>query len=136
MPITPYNAVKLAIRTISRSYNPISKQKERLTLDLNEVKERITRISEFSDLNIGDIQKATKTDTELNIVRQNLLQVSKDSIPPKYRKDYENYKTRNGIVYWKDRVVLPTDLRPGFLEIVHANHVGAGKMKELGKICL
>ena len=48
---------------------------------------------------------------------------------------YKELQTNLGVVIKDDKVVLPRDLRGMFLQTVHGNHEGVGKMLESAKLC-
>ena len=56
-------------------------------------------------------------------------------MPLPYRKVYGELQTNLGVVTKDDKVVLPRDLRPVFLQTVHGNHEGVSKMLESAKLC-
>ena len=96
---------------------------------------RIHRITEETDMTFTDIVAATNNDPELSLTRQCLLDVkSKAEVPIRYRKVYDELKTNLGVVTRDDKIVLPKDLRYPFLQLLHANHIRAGKMKENAKL--
>ena len=81
-------------------------------------------------MSFTDLVVATNNDPELSLTRQCLLDVKpKTDVPIRYRKVYEELSTNLGVVIRDDKVVLPKDLRYQFMQLLHANHLGAGKMK-------
>ena len=96
---------------------------------------RIHKITEDTDMSFTDLVVATNNDPELSLTRQCLLDVKpKTDVPIRYRKVYEELSTNLGVVIRDDKVVLPKDLRYPFMQLLHANHLGAGKMKENAKL--
>ena len=58
-----------------------------------------------------------------------------DEVPLPYKTVYKELQTNLGVVIKDDKVVLPRDLRGMFLQTIHGNHEGVGKMLEKAKLC-
>ena len=79
---------------------------------------------------------ATNRDETLARTRQMIIDNRPETeVPLPYRKVYGELQTNLGIVTKDDKVVLPRDLRGMFLQTVHGNHEGVGKMLESAKLC-
>lgn len=69
------------------------------------------------------IKKETEKDSELSKVVSNLLKNSEES----------EFTLLDGILFWKDRVVVPKALRSTVLNELHETHLGITKMKQLAR---
>ena len=79
---------------------------------------------------------ATNNDETLAKTRQMIIDNRPEAeVPLPYRKVYGELQTNLGVATKDDKVVLPRDLRGMFLQTVHGNHKGVGKMLESAKLC-
>ena len=97
---------------------------------------QIYKLTENSNLNFGDLVYATNKDETLARTRQMLIDNRpEDEVPLPYKTVYKELQTNLGVVIKDDKVVLLRDLRGMFLQTVHGNHEGVGKMLEKAKLC-
>lgn len=69
------------------------------------------------------IQIETSEDPELKQIVSDLQCTSTDSA----------YTLHNGVLYWQDRIVIPSNLREKVLTELHETHIGIMKMKQLAR---
>ena len=97
---------------------------------------QIYKLTEYSNLNFGDLVSATNRDEILAKTKQMLIDNRpEDEVPLPYRTVYNQLQTNLGVVIRDDKVVLPRDRKGMFLQTVHGNHEGVGKMLESAKLC-
>ena len=97
---------------------------------------QIYKLTESSNLSFVDLVDATNNDPVLATTRQMLIDGKPEAeVPLPYRTIYQDLTTNLGVVARDDKIVLPTDLRGMFLQTVHGNHEGVGKMLESAKLC-
>lgn len=78
------------------------------------------------------IERETRKDIELGKVVQ-LLETGSSLLKYGYRSPVSNYKLSGGCLTFDHRVVIPSKLREGVLNSLHAAHLGIVKMKGMAR---
>lgn len=88
-------------------------------------------------LNIEMIRKFTEEDLELNRLREIVRKGWPKSGVPKDLKKYfslnESLSVENDVLVYEERVIVPNCLKDKLLKILHSNHSGVVRMKELAR---
>lgn len=108
--------------------------KQRGRRNKEKITESILQIMESSNITLEHLITGTNEDEILSATRQALIEDDRAAIPNEYRSLSEELNTDLGIVYWKEKIIIPKSLRLWVLQTLHAGHAGQEKMKEEAKI--
>lgn len=96
------------------------------------------RYTEKLPFNVEDIAKKTRSDILLTKVIDNIYRGWSDKYIPDSK--FTPYFTRRlelsmekGCLIWGNRVIIPESMRPEILQILHTQHVGIVRMKQLAR---
>jgi transposase len=88
-------------------------------------------------ISLDDVARETKLDEQLQEVLQHLMQGRRpDSLTAgleEFAKRWLNLKVTNGVIVFLGRAVIPRVQRQKVLNLLHANHFGQVKMKNLAR---
>lgn len=102
--------------------------------DEKDIKDVIHSVN-MSERSKLEVVEGIETDKALHELRKYCIEgwpLNKKSISENVRVYYNSRKeiyTENGLVFYKDRIIVPTSLREKFLKLVHEGHQGVVKSK-------
>ena len=73
----------------------------------------------------------TNRDTELSMIRQAIIDKQFDHIPTHFRIKKNDLSAEMGLVFFKNKIVIPSRMQKWILQVAHGDHEGPDKMKEL-----
>ena len=93
----------------------------------------------FSEEKQQELKTATDTDTEFQILREQIIKGwpdTRNKAPPEARPywDYrEELTVYEGILFKGEKVMIPKSMRDGILKLIHSSHQGIVRSKQLAR---
>ena len=85
-------------------------------------------------LDLKNLIAKSATDTELNRVKVALYREDRSMAPEHYRRHFNNFSSKLGLTFLKDKIIVPTELRKKLLDTLHFGHAESSSGRIASKI--
>ncbi len=88
-------------------------------------------VSESTDISLAKLVQERNIGNELSLIRQAVVDKKFDHIPHYYKTRQKDLSAELGLVFYKNKVIVPNRMQESILQVVHGDHEGPDKMKDL-----
>ena len=88
-------------------------------------------VSESTDISLAKLVQETNNDTELSMIPQAIIDGAFEHVPTHYQARKNDMSAEMGMVFYKNKIVIPNRMQEWILQVAHGDHESSEKMKEM-----